>query len=68
MGSTRITVLPGEDFARLREIVASGTLEGDDDMPRIVKYLASALLTVAEGQKQTPEAMQKILDNTGLGR
>jgi hypothetical protein len=64
----RITVLPDEDFRRLREIADSGTVEGNADTLVILKYLASALVQVAEGQKQTPEAFQKLFDAAGLGR
>lgn len=64
----RIDVLPDHDLSRLREIVDFGTVDGCDDPAVIVKYLASAILQIAKGQKQTPHAIQDVLDAAGLGR
>lgn len=68
MGLSRITVLPEQDKQRLVEISSSGTLAGDGDLLRMIKYLASAIAVVGEGQEQTADGLQKVADAAGVGR
>lgn len=63
----RNMVLPDQDLARLKEISEAGTLEGSGDQQAIVRYLASALLVVAEGQIDASKNLKSILKDTGLG-
>lgn len=68
MPQIRIQILPDQDLKRLREIADAGTLEGNADLRVIVKYLASAIEAVGEGQKQTADNLQKVADAAGVGR
>ncbi len=54
----QIPILPDNDLRRLEEISNQGTLDGHKDTELILRYLASALHQVAEGQKALAEAMR----------
>ncbi len=66
--SWTISTLDDEDMAKLWGIYLHGTLDGDPDPMAMIRFLANSLFSVAHGEKQTPKAMQEILDRLGVGK